>query len=164
MASLVPIAITILRCADQYLFIRRRKPPYENLWSLVGGKVNLGEHIHDAAVREVMEETGATGVRNFESRGMVSERLVTSNQELSAHFLIFVGYAEIDNFKDSHREGDLKLFTLDEIIGKDVDFLPSDWHMFQSFNVAGGWSGMYEAELLHDGAQYHLNYYRKAVA
>jgi len=111
-----------------------------------------------------MEETGATGVRNFESRGMVSERLVTSNQELSAHFLIFVGYAEIDNFKDSHREGDLKLFTLDEIIGKDVDFLPSDWHMFQSFNAASGCSGMYEAELLHDGAQYHLNYYRKADA
>ena len=161
MAKIVPIAITILRCADQYLFIRRRKPPYENLWSLVGGKVNLGEHIHDAAVREVMEETGATGVRNFESRGMVSERLITSNQELSDHFLIFVSYAEIDDFKDNHREGNLKLFTLDEIIGNDADFLPSDLQMFQSFNVAGGRSGVYEAELLHDGARYHLNYYRK---
>jgi 8-oxo-dGTP pyrophosphatase MutT (NUDIX family) len=94
---------------------------------MVGGKVNLGEHIHDAAVREVMEETGAT-----------------------------------DGFKDSHREGDLKLFTFDEVLGKDADFLPSDWHMFQGFNVTAGWSGMYEAELLHDGARYHLNYYRKA--
>ena len=99
MASLVPIAITILRCADQYLFIKRRKPPYENLWSLVGGKVNLGEHIRSAAVREVMEETGATRVWNYEFRGMVSERLITSNQELSAHFLIFVSYAEIDPSK-----------------------------------------------------------------
>jgi 8-oxo-dGTP pyrophosphatase MutT (NUDIX family) len=124
---------------------------------MVGGKMNLGEHIHDAAVREVMEETGATGVRNYEYRGMVSERLV-----ISAHFLIFVGYAEIDGFKDSHREGDLKLFTFDEVLGKDADFLPSDWHMFQGFNVTAGWSGMYEAELLHDGARYHLNYYRKA--
>jgi len=164
MANIVPIAITILRCADQYLFIRRRKPPYENLWSLVGGKVNLGEHIQSAAIREVMEETGATRVWNHEFRGMVSERLITSNQELSAHFLIFVSYAEIEDFKDNHREGNLKLFTLDEIIGNDVDFLPSDWHMFQSFNITGGWSGVYEAELLHDGARYHLKYYRKADA
>ncbi|MHA1588172.1 MAG: NUDIX domain-containing protein [Candidatus Thorarchaeota archaeon] len=164
MAKIVPIAITILRCADQYLFIRRRKPPYENLWSLVGGKVNLGEHIQSAALREVMEETGATRVWNYEFRGMVSERLITSNQELSDHFLIFVSYAEIDDFKDNHREGNLKLFTLDEIIGNDADFLPSDLQMFQSFNVAGGRSGVYEAELLHDGARYHLNYYRKADA
>jgi len=128
---------------------------------MVGGKVNLGEHIHDAGVREVMEETGATGIRNYEFRGMVSERLLMPNRDLSTHFLIFVGHAEIDDFEDNHREGDLKLFTVDEILAKDANFLPSDWHMFQSFNIAAGWSGMYEAELLHDGARYHLNYYRK---
>ena len=45
MSKIIPIVITILEHQDQYLFIQRKNPPYEGLWSLVGGKVNVGEHI-----------------------------------------------------------------------------------------------------------------------
>jgi len=40
------------------LLIRRGKPPKENQWSLPGGGQELGETLHDAAMREVEEETG----------------------------------------------------------------------------------------------------------
>ncbi|MBE0527103.1 MAG: NUDIX domain-containing protein, partial [Candidatus Thorarchaeota archaeon] len=93
MSKIVPIVITILECQNRYLFIQRKNPPYEGLWSLVGGKVNVGEHICSAAVREVMEETGAKSVEGYDYRGFVSERLVDSDGNLLSQFLIFVGHA-----------------------------------------------------------------------
>jgi 8-oxo-dGTP pyrophosphatase MutT (NUDIX family) len=157
----VPIAITILRCQERYVFLQRRNPPYENLWSMVGGKVLIGEHIEAAAKREVMEETGASKIQNYEYRGFVSERLVDENGTLSAHFLIFVGRADIPDFSGFHREGDLALFTLDEVEARKEEFLPSDYRMFAYFSEGVGPKPMCEAELLRDDKGYHLVYYRE---
>ncbi|MGD9397366.1 MAG: NUDIX domain-containing protein [Candidatus Thorarchaeota archaeon] len=162
MTKMVPIVITILRCDDRYLFIQRRNPPYEGLWSLVGGKVSMGEHIPQAAIREIMEETGAPEVNNYMYRGLVSERLVESDGTLSAHFLIFVNYAEIPSFSKNHREGDLALFTEDDIVTTEEQFLPSDFQMFKCFKNQESIGSIYEAELLHDENRYHLIYYRES--
>ena len=162
MTKMVAIAITILRCGEQYLFLQRRNPPYENLWSMVGGKVDLGEHIQAAAIREVMEETGAPEVNNYAYRGLVSERLVKSDGSLSAHFLISVSYAEIPSFGENHREGDLALFTEAEIESQKEQFLPSDYQMFKCFKDPDSTLSTYEAELQYDDVGYHLIYYRES--
>ena len=133
MSSMIPIVISILRFKDRYLFLKRANYPYENLWSLVGGKVGIGEHILEAAKREVLEETGAVSLVNYEYRGIVSERLVQSDGLLVNHFLIFVGHGEIDSYSQTHREGELAPFTLDEIDAHRSDFLPSDLFMFDCF-------------------------------
>ncbi len=161
MSVILPIAITILRCEEKYLFLRRNNPPYEGLLSLVGGKINPGEHVVDAAVREIMEETDAPSVENYSYRGMVSERLLGENAELLRHFLIFVGHAEIETFSPNHREGELALFTVDEIRRRRDEFLPSDWYMFNAFRDPGG-CGLYEAEIVHNNGTYTLNYYRES--
>ncbi|MHA1964616.1 MAG: NUDIX domain-containing protein [Candidatus Thorarchaeota archaeon] len=162
MTKMVPIAISILRCGERYLFLKRRNPPYENLWSMVGGKVGLGEHIRSAAVREIMEETSAPEIKNYKFHGLVSERLVESDGSLTAHFLIFVSSAEIPSFSENHREGDLALFTEDEIESTKEQFLPSDYQMFKCFKSIESTTSTYEAELLHDTAGYHLIYYRES--
>ncbi|WP_297372266.1 NUDIX hydrolase [Acidocella sp.] len=50
----------ILMRDDEVLLIRRAKPPGAGLWSLPGGKQELGETAEAAARRELFEETGLT--------------------------------------------------------------------------------------------------------
>ena len=43
---------------DDLLMVRRGNDPGRGLWSLPGGRVELGEYLADALRREVAEETG----------------------------------------------------------------------------------------------------------
>jgi 8-oxo-dGTP diphosphatase len=48
----------ILFHADRVLLVERGAPPGVGLWTVPGGKLELGEALADAVVREVREETG----------------------------------------------------------------------------------------------------------
>ena len=43
---------------EKVLLVKRRKPPGKGLWSIPGGRVELGEPLKEAAEREVKEEAG----------------------------------------------------------------------------------------------------------
>jgi 8-oxo-dGTP diphosphatase len=43
---------------DRLLVVRRGTPPSEGLWTVPGGKLEFGERLEAAVVREVREETG----------------------------------------------------------------------------------------------------------
>jgi len=47
---------------DELLLIRRSRPPGAGYWSLPGGRVEVGETIAEAVVRELAEETGVEAV------------------------------------------------------------------------------------------------------
>lgn len=48
----------VVHRGPKVLLVRRRYPPNQGKWALPGGLVELGENVQDAAVREVLEETG----------------------------------------------------------------------------------------------------------
>jgi 8-oxo-dGTP diphosphatase len=47
---------------DELLLVRRSRPPFAWHWAMPGGKVEAGETLAEAVVRELHEETGLEGV------------------------------------------------------------------------------------------------------
>ena len=46
----------------EVLLIKRKHPPFEGRWAFPGGFVDPNEPLEDAAQRELLEETGITGI------------------------------------------------------------------------------------------------------
>ena len=53
------VGVVCLR-GDSVLLIRRGAPPLAGAWSLPGGRIEWGERVEAAALRELREETGVT--------------------------------------------------------------------------------------------------------
>ena len=63
MISRVEVAVgAIVRRDDQLLLVRRGREPAAGEWSVPGGRVEPGETLMEAVVRELHEETGLRGV------------------------------------------------------------------------------------------------------
>jgi len=59
----VDVVMMSLRQRDlQVLLVKRRSWPYEGLWAIPGGFVNMDESLEEAAKRELQEETGVQDV------------------------------------------------------------------------------------------------------
>ena len=54
----VPAVGVICFKGSEVLLIKRGRPPMQGQWSLPGGRIEPGERIEAAALRELMEETG----------------------------------------------------------------------------------------------------------
>jgi 8-oxo-dGTP diphosphatase len=64
---IVAVGVFVL-CGNEVLLIKRAKEPAKGLYSVPGGSQDLGETSQEAAIREVLEETGLSisSLRLFE--------------------------------------------------------------------------------------------------
>jgi 8-oxo-dGTP diphosphatase len=59
--SPIPAVIAVVVHEGQALLVRRANPPDAGLWGFPGGKIEHGETVAAAAMRELMEETSVQG-------------------------------------------------------------------------------------------------------
>jgi 8-oxo-dGTP diphosphatase len=55
--SPIPAVIAVVIRNGWTLLVRRANPPDAGLWGFPGGKIEFGETVKDAAIRELLEET-----------------------------------------------------------------------------------------------------------
>jgi ADP-ribose pyrophosphatase YjhB (NUDIX family) len=135
--KIIPIAASFVTDKNRILLVKRKKFPFENLWSLPGGKIERDEHIIDAAIREVLEETGIEC--SFSSfNGVVSEK-ITENREAVVRMLITLCELKPKTFNIRESpEGEVRWFSLGGPDNMKDDMVPSDYHMIKNMLLDGG--------------------------
>lgn len=78
---------------NRVLLVRRARAPAKALWTLPGGRVEIGETLVQAVTREVMEETGLT-IRVAELAGYRESILDQDVPGRGRHFVILPFAAE----------------------------------------------------------------------
>jgi len=93
------------------VLIRRKNPPFEGLFALPGGFVEVGEKVEDAAVREAKEETGLD-IRLIKLLGVYSD----PSRDPRGHVVSVCYLAEGSGILKAGSDAkDIGLFGLNEI-------------------------------------------------
>jgi ADP-ribose pyrophosphatase YjhB (NUDIX family) len=106
----------LLLDGDRVLLVQRGKPPAVGRWTVPGGKVELGETLEEAALRELHEETGMRA-----TLGPVVEildRVVRDERDaISYHYVIldFLGTAPVGEPRAASDALDARWVEFDEL-------------------------------------------------
>lgn len=113
-----PVAATIsaVVAGGAVLLVRRANPPDAGRWAFPGGKIEAGEPIREAAVRELYEETGlkATAGRIFTAVDVFDRH---ADDVLHRHFVLIAVLCRnpVGTLAPSSDATDAHWFQLDEI-------------------------------------------------
>ena len=121
---------------------------------LPGGKIEKNEHLSEAAIREVLEESGIeSDFKNY--LGLVSEQLVENGIVLQ-HFLLHICELKPKStsiLNDS--EGKLDWFNLDDLNNLKDKIIPSDFLIIEKI-VKNNEKRYYNCILEKKGDNYYL--------
>jgi len=122
----LPVVLAIIVQGDRIVLVKREREPYLGLLGLPGGKIEEGESVAEAAIREVKEETGLE--TKFNSYlGLVSEFLIQEDK-ISKHFLLHLCQLEfLSGSLQRSEEGAPGWYELDKLDCFREKIIPSDF-------------------------------------
>ena len=125
--KLINVAVSaIIDKEENILLLKRKKDPYKGYWCLPGGKIESGEHISQAAIREVEEETGIF-CDYIKLNGIYTE-ILKENDEVKATFILYMNLLRPHHtdYVESE-EGELKWVSLIELENLKDEMIPNDY-------------------------------------
>lgn len=78
----IPAVIAVVIRDGKVLLVRRGQEPNKGRWGFPGGKIEIGEGITEAAIRELTEETGITAKAE---RVLTAFDVIIRNQKQQTH-------------------------------------------------------------------------------
>jgi 8-oxo-dGTP diphosphatase len=99
-APIAGVGAVITNSAGQVVLIRRSQSPRRNQWSIPGGRVEWGETVKDALLREVLEETGLT-IQIERLIDVVDLLMRDASGDVIAHYILI-------DFKANYFTGELR--------------------------------------------------------
>lgn len=112
----VSAALAVVVRERRVLLVRHANPPDAGRWGFPGGKIEVGETIESAAVRELMEETGVRGAASHVFTAVDAfDR--DDGGALRQHFVLIAVLCNWISGEPVAADGalDSRWFTLDEI-------------------------------------------------
>ncbi|OHV08808.1 NUDIX hydrolase [Kushneria phosphatilytica] len=82
-----PAALSVVTRDDRVLLVRRRHPPDAGLWGFPGGRIEWGERIEQAAVRELREETGVAATAG---EVLTALNVIDANRQAIHHHFVLI--------------------------------------------------------------------------
>jgi 8-oxo-dGTP diphosphatase len=151
----IPAAVGIILDGEKkrILLIKRKKPPFKNMWSLPGGKIEPNEHVSQAILREVDEECHIQ-CKIEEYIGTVSE-IVIENNEIARHHII---HLFIIAMIGGNETGNTKWVNLTEV-SKNMTIPPSDVAIIDKMVIQRSFN-YFDCVLIYDGHKYLLDKFK----
>jgi 8-oxo-dGTP diphosphatase len=135
------------------LLIHRADGTYKNHWSLIGGKIEFGESVEEAAEREFFEETGIK--TKFEKLAGLASEVIYEKGQKTRHFILFVAKLKAEKFDITEsEEGKLEWFDLDTLDKSSM--IPSDYLMIQEYVKKDNPLKIHKIKVTQNGEKYEL--------
>jgi len=160
--TILNVVVAGIQENDKWLFIRRARGDYQEKWALVGGKINFGETVQNAIIREIREETGLE-VKLIGVKSVLNEILRdTETGEILKQFLIILCNTSVKGgiLKETE-EGELKWFSEEELEENKEKMIPSDFFMFKNLLRERDMENIVDIEMLQQKENLRLGLVKK---
>jgi 8-oxo-dGTP diphosphatase len=130
--------VAVVRRQGRVLLAQRSVPPGVGKWGFPGGVVELGETVHDAARRELAEETGIVA-EPIATLAVIDRISHDDQQRVETHFALIAVALEWRSGEGEPIEDATALswFTLEEVKARRLELFP---RVEELMTQALGWS------------------------